>query len=99
MSTSYDRVVAQARRQHGDKFSDCCLDKRYIPYFNNLHRIKVRFKDGIKSGNVNMTTGWRPVFILMLTFRSRGSSHILDETTEILGEGLRIKGRWKYCSV
>lgn len=61
------------------------LSTKFIPYYENEQRIKVKFSYGeIKTGTVGMTTGWKPVFILMLRSNSRGSSHQLNDEDVIM---------------
>lgn len=61
------------------------ISKQFAPYHESQNRIKVKFSYGeIKSGTVGMTTGWKPVFILMLTTRSLGSSYVLTDKEIIL---------------
>jgi hypothetical protein len=61
------------------------ISKQFIPYYENGSRIKVKFSYGeIKSGTIGKTTGWKPVFILMLTSRSTGSSYVLTDKEKIV---------------
>ncbi len=61
------------------------IAKKFIPYYENKQRIKVEFSHGeIKSGTISMTTGWKPVFILMLRKNSTGSSYTLSDKDIIL---------------
>lgn len=64
------------------------ISKQFIPYYENGQRIKVQYTYGkdkeVKSGTVGMTTGWKPVFILMLRSNSTGSSYILTDKEIIL---------------
>jgi hypothetical protein len=64
------------------------ISKQFIPYYENCQRIKVQYTYGkekeVKSGTVEMTTGWKPVFILMLKSNSTGSSYILTDKEKII---------------
>lgn len=62
------------------------ISKQFIPYYESQERIKVKISDSdeIKSGTIGITTGWKPIFILMLTKRSTGSSYILSDNDKIL---------------
>ena len=61
------------------------IAKKFIPYYESQKRIKVKFSYGeTKGGTIGMTTGWKPVFILMLTSRSIGSSYILTDKEKII---------------
>lgn len=71
------------------KFDSSDLSEKFIPYFESQERIEVKFSgevegNEIKRGTVGVTTGPKPVFILMLTKRSLGSSYILTNHDEIL---------------
>jgi len=64
------------------------ISEQFIPYYKNKQRIKVQYTYGkekeVKSGTVGITTGWKPVFILMLRSNSTGSSYILTDKEQIL---------------
>lgn len=64
-------------------YSKCA--KKFIPYYENQERIKVKFPYGeIKTGRVGRTSGIQPVLLLMLRSNSMGSSHILTDNCIIL---------------
>jgi hypothetical protein len=81
--TQYESYINKKAREYGDKFDASELDPKFIPYFNSGQRIEVDFGYAIKRGTVGVTSGWKPVFLLMLTLRSSGSSYILDKDTTI----------------
>ena len=61
------------------------ISKKFISYYESGDRIKVKFSYGeIKTGTVGMTTGWKPVFLLMLRSNSIGSSYTLSDKDIIL---------------
>lgn len=83
---SYSELIARKKAEYGSKFDDSDLDKQYIRFFESGQRITVDFGYEVKRGTVGVTTGWKPVFLLMLTKRSIGSSHTLPPgRTKILG--------------
>lgn len=60
------------------------LDRRFVPFFESGERIKVRDPAlGVVTGTVGISTGWRPVFLLIRTRRSLGGQP-LGPSTEIL---------------
>jgi hypothetical protein len=67
-------------------YKDC--PQKFIPYYESQQRVKIAFHYGktteVKSGRVGITTGWKPVFILMARSNSTGSSDILREKDEII---------------
>ena len=76
----YEEYTAMKKQEYGSKFSTKNLDKRFIKYYNSGQRIKVTFSYGeSESGTVGITTGWVPVFLLIKTSRSLGSSTFLDK--------------------
>ncbi|MFA6016456.1 MAG: hypothetical protein WC742_15465, partial [Gallionellaceae bacterium] len=82
--TEYESMLSRRKQQYGDKFDPSELDKRFSNLLHTPYRIKVRFSWGeVKTGTVGITTGWKPVFLLMLTKRSRGSEYILDKNCEV----------------
>jgi len=79
--TKYENHIAMKKLEYGNKFSAIDLDKRFIKYFNSGQRIKVTFSYGeSESGTVGVTTGWKPVFLLIKTTRSLGSSTFLNKS-------------------
>ncbi len=81
---SYEDYVARKQREHGDRFDSSDLAEKFIPYYENQNRIEVDFGYEIKRGRIGVTTGCKPAFLLMLTTRSLGSSHLLNESCEVL---------------
>lgn len=82
--TKFEDLLVSKREEHGSKFDDSHLAKEFIPFFNSGARIEVEFGGEIKRGTVGVTSGWRPMFLLMLTKRSIGSSYLLDNKCKIL---------------
>lgn len=75
------------KRRAGEdsRFDAVNLSKKFIPFYESGERIKIEFSSGIiKSGTIGITTGWKPVFILLLTKRSTGSSWTLSEKDSIM---------------
>ena len=82
-STEYGKLTKCKGTNVLIDYSD--IAKQFIPYFESKKRIKVKFHYGeIKSGTVGMTSGWKPVFLLMLRSNSTGSSYTLSDKDEIL---------------
>jgi hypothetical protein len=76
-ATKYDDYITKQRHRYGSEFCDSALDPRFIPYFNNGTRLKVHTLGSDVTGYIGVTTGWRPVFLLMRTIRSHGSIYTL----------------------
>ena len=84
--TKFEELLERKKQEYGRKFRVSSLDRRFIRYFNSGERIKVTYKYGktteVKTGTVGVTTGWKPVFLLVLTSRSLGSSYFLDKSVK-----------------
>lgn len=90
-------ILAEKRKKFGNKADISDLAEKFAEYWITGERIKVKFVYGeVKSGKVGITTGWKPVFILMLTSRSRGSSYTLAKEDKIIAIGKPGKTLWKY---
>jgi len=88
MNLHFEDYKEGKAREYGEKFDSSELDKQFISYFESGERIKVKFSCGdLKTGTVGITTGWKPVFILMLTKRSIGSSWTLSKKDKIIAVG------------
>ncbi len=61
------------------------IAKKFASYYGTNERIKVEFSHGeILTGTVGMTTGWKPVFLLIARSNSIGSSDILSDDDKII---------------
>lgn len=81
------RVRAMTRSSH--EFDDSELCPKFVPYFENECRIKVRytFASGEvyeRTGTVGVTSGWKPAFLLMHRSSDISSSDVLSERDEIV---------------
>ena len=65
-------------------FDPSGLASKFITHFRENHRIEVRISDRLVAGYVEVTTGPKPVFILIPNSRSSGSSAIITEDDEIV---------------
>ncbi len=86
MSRSFSEYIKRKKAEYGNKFDDSDLAKQFIPFYENQKRIKVdMYIEGkVVSGTVGVTTGWKPVFLLMRTSRSIGSSYVLSKRDRIV---------------
>ena len=90
---SYSRFLARKRAEFGKKFDLSELAIQFIPYYESGQRIKVHVSTGWTiTGTVEVTTGWRPCFLLMRTVRSQGSVNLLKASDRIIA----IKRGRKY---
>jgi hypothetical protein len=81
----YQDFISRKQREYGDKFDSSKLNPDFIDAFNTGDRITVDFGYETKRGTIGVTTGWVPAFLLMLTSRSIGSSHIIRMDSKIIG--------------
>ena len=82
----FESYLARKRLKFGDKFDLSNLAPQFIPYFNDREvRIEVEFSSGEKSrGFIGITTGWKPLFLLVRTRRSLGSSYTLSSEDRVV---------------
>lgn len=80
----FDAWVKRARARWGDDLDLSYLPDKWRPYLNGP-RIEVALDgEDVTRGRVGITTGWRPVFLLVRRRSDRGSSIILVESDELL---------------
>lgn len=85
----YENLIAERKQKYPDTFRDSKLNQAFIQYFNNQKRITVDFCGAngevyeSKRGTIGVTTGWVPVFLLMLTKRSVGSSYTIGPNDRV----------------
>jgi hypothetical protein len=62
------------------------LASKFTPFYRNRQRIIVKtpYGDTIR-GYVGKTTGWKPLYLLILKSNSTGSSEVLSDDYEIVG--------------
>ncbi len=83
---SYQEYLARKKAEYGSQFDPSDLDPRFVSYYENGKRIWVSDFGHVTSGTVGVTTGWKPVFLLISSSRAMGSSTTLTKKTKILGE-------------
>ena len=84
MKRNYGELIHNSKAKWGLKFSDRDLAEKFIRYYESGQRIEVDFGYGtIKRGTVGVTTGWVPVFLLILRKDSIGSPWTLSSKDKI----------------
>lgn len=84
---SFENYKARKARQNADEgkvFDASDLAPQFVPYFEGGQRIEVETCGEIKRGRVGVTTGWKPVFILVLRRSDRGSGWVLGKDDKVL---------------
>lgn len=97
----YEDFIRRKKQEYGSKFDDSDLDWHFVPFFNTGVKIKVDDPAfGVVTGRVGVTTGWRPVFLLMRRSNAMGSSVTLTKRTKIIAwdAGSGSKPRWESPS-
>ncbi len=73
------------RKMYGDRFDPSDLSGQFVRAYNSQDRIEVVMADGeVRRGTVGVTTGWKPVFILMLRKDSVSSPYLLTDRDRII---------------
>ena len=96
MASRFEQYLQRKRVEYGTKFDASDLDSKFVSAFNSGYRIKVDFVGlddagndtyghSVKTGTVGVTTGWRPVFLLMLRKTDLGSGWTLTRRDRIIG--------------
>ncbi len=94
--SKFDDYIARKKREYGEKFDSSDLAKQFIPYFNSGERVRVQFGYGeTLFGTIGVSTGWCPVFLLMNSVRSIGSSNTLRKEDAIIA----VKKKSGYRSI
>jgi len=78
---------------YGDKWDGSDLAPKFIKAFNTGERIRVKVYGEVKTGTVGVTSGWKPVFLLMHNKRCTGSSTLLTHDVTFTTEKV---GRYEY---
>lgn len=98
----YRRKMAEGAKD-GQTLDPSDLLKVFAAYYRTGQRIKVRYTWGteteIKFGRVGITTGWRPVFLLVKASHHIGSSDLLTGNVELIGVQVRPGGPYVARSV
>ena len=82
---NYAETIQNKIHYFDSQFDGADLNPDFIPYYENQKRIEVNFAYGeTKRGTISMTTGWKPVFLLMLTKRSRSSSYVIHKNDKFI---------------
>lgn len=95
---NYQDYLDRKRRQYGKQFDSSDLGEQFIPYYGTGKRIEVTttYDNGetrVRRGTVGVTTGWKPVFLLMSRVNCSGSSDVLrksDRVTAVIRYGKRV---------
>lgn len=83
-SRPYQQLIERRKAEYGTKFDASDLAPQFIKYYENQERIEVEFPYGRERGRVGVTTGWKPVFLLMHRVSDSGSSSTLRENDVVV---------------
>lgn len=93
-----------AQRQLGKmpNFTTACLSEKFVGYFERGSTERIKIERGVNPrytefGYVSVSTGWQPVFLLIRSERSRGSSVCLEDSDQIVGHKHKTAKRYTPC--
>ena len=82
--SEYIAYLKRQSKKYGDKFDPSNLAPQFAPYLHSWNRVAVDMGDKVRKGYVGVTTGWRPVFLLLHRRNSIGSTNILTLNDKLL---------------
>lgn len=82
--SEYTQYLERQVKRHGDKFDPSNLAPQFAPYLHSWNRVAVDMGDKVRKGYVGVTTGPKPVFLLMYRLTSIGSSNLLNSEHKLL---------------
>ena len=80
---SFQDYLTRRRTQCGSRFDGSQLPQEFVRYFESGERVRVDFGHETLSGTVGITTGWRPVFLLMRRSSDHGSSYTISASDKV----------------
>ena len=81
----FDEYKRRKTKEYGDKFDTSDLNPSFIPYFRTGQRVEVEFDYGkVVRGFIGVTTGWKPVFLLLRTRRSISSFYTISQGDKVV---------------
>lgn len=90
MQRLYHDFIERKIKEYGNRFDASDLAPQFVKYFENQARIEVELSYGSERGRVGVSTGWKPVFLLIHRRTDRGSSTLLrkeDKVKRIIKRG------------
>ena len=82
----WEQWLTRKRVEHGDKFVPPTNAELLAPYLHTGQRVEVVMHDTVQRGFIGITTGWKPIFILLRTKRSTGSWMTLGGNVRIVNQ-------------
>lgn len=84
------RRVVRLRLQKHPNYTTCDLSEKFVPHYERNDRVRIKVQWGTnwthtECGFVSLSTGWKPVFLLMRNHRARVRSTVLDDDYRIIG--------------
>lgn len=94
------RGFAKSRLAKMPNFTTACLSEKFVRYFEKGSTERIKIERGVnlrytEYGYVSISTGWQPVFLLIRSARSRGSSVCLEDSDQIVGHKHRTEKRYR----
>jgi hypothetical protein len=81
----FQSYITRKEKEFGDKFDPSDLALHFVKYYESGERIEIKTAYGeVKRGRIGITTGWKPVFLLMSRRNTIGSSETLSRHDKVL---------------
>jgi hypothetical protein len=84
MKNDYASYIELKKARYGERFDASDLNQDFVKHFESGNRIEVDFGYETKRGTIGITTGWKPVFLLMLRKNSSGSSYTIGKNDKVI---------------
>ena len=65
MYNDFNEFLKRKESEYPDSFDPSDLHSKFVPYYESGQRIEIKTDYGFQRGYVGITTGWKPVFLLM----------------------------------
>jgi hypothetical protein len=94
------RRISHKRLKEDPRYSTKDLSEKFVPYFERDQNVRIKVERGTnwtqtEFGYVGMSVGWLPMFLLVRSSRSKGSSVLLSDEWRILG--VKNAKEKRYC--
>jgi hypothetical protein len=87
--TTLQTILADVRRQHGDKADVSRIATHLLPYYRTGQRVRVvtTYNNGEtfeRTGTISRTAGWQPALMLMHRSNASGSWDLLGADDKVV---------------
>lgn len=101
ISTKFKAYVRR-KLEKEPRLSTVGLSEKFVQWFDRGQDYRIKIERGVnlkytEYGYVSISTGWQPVFLLVRSARSKGSTVCLEDSDQIIGYKHRTEKRYKPC--